>query len=483
MSLNLDTVFCETARQQPRQAAIVGPRAAENLSYRELDQAIARAARELRRAGLRSGDCVGLHCASGGDYIVYNYAIWRNGGSVTPIPSELRGPEKLEIARRISLDFVLSQARGLSDVAPMFAASPAQVGEAGWAGRAQKFCDRPEPLAGMNAAFIRFTSGTTAASKGVVLSHETICDRIHAANRAIGAGPEDRIVWVLSMSYHFAVSIVSYLSFGATIVLPANNFAPAILDAARQHGATMIYASPTHYEWLGDCAHDARIPSLRLAISTTASLDRETAASFQNRFGLPLTQALGIIEVGLPFINLEFAAGKPESVGRALRAYELRLRDVGLGPHRREILLRGKGTLDAYYDPFRCRDEILSDGWFATGDIGELDDDGCLFLRGRAKELISVMGMKFFPQEVEAVLLAHPSVAQASVFGQHDERTGQVAWARVVTRETASGSLERQLLAHCRGRVAEYKVPRRIEFVRAIPTTASGKIVRRAVSP
>jgi long-chain acyl-CoA synthetase len=482
MSLNLDTVFQQTARHQPGHAAIVGPRAADHCSYRELDLAITRTSNELRRAGLRQGDCVGLHCASGRDYIIYNYAIWRNGGSVTPIPIELRAPEKQEIARRISLDFVLSQARGLSDVAPILVASPTQVGGAGWAGRAQKFCDRPEPLAGMNAAFIRFTSGTTAASKGVVLSHETIYDRIHAANSAIGAGPDDRIVWVLSMSYHFAVSVVSYLSFGATIVLPANNFAPAILEAARQRCATMIYASPTHYQWLGDSGHSARIASLRLAISTTAPLDRATAASFQNRFGLPLTQALGIIEVGLPFINLGFAAAKPESVGRVLSAYGLQLIDVGLGSNRREILLRGKGMLDAYYDPFRCRDELLSDGWFATGDVGELDRDGCLFLRGRAKELISVMGMKFFPQEIEAVLLAHPSVAQASVFGHDDERTGQVPWARVVTRDMASGSLERQLLAHCRGRVAEYKVPRRIEFVRAIPTTASGKIVRRAVS-
>jgi long-chain acyl-CoA synthetase len=481
MSLNLDTVFQETARRQPRHAALVGPRNADRLTYDELNQAIALAAEQLRRAGLRMGDCVGLHCASGRDYIVYNYAIWRNGGSVAPIPSELRAAEKQEIAQRISLDFVLSQTRGLSDVAPLFAASPAQLGDNGWAGRAQKLRDPPAMLAGMNPAFIRFTSGTTAACKGVVLSHETIYDRIDAANDAIGAGPEDRIVWVLSMSYHFAVSIVSYLSYGATIVLPANAFAAAILAAAREQCATMIYASPTHYQWLADCDAAAAIPSMRLAISTTAPLDVATAASFQNRFGLPLTQALGIIEVGLPFINIEFAAAKPESVGRALPAYELRLKDVGLGPNRREIMLRGKGMLDAYYDPYRCREEILSDGWFATGDIGELDFDACLFLRGRAKELISVMGMKFFPQEVEAVLLAHPSVEQVSVFAQDDERFGQVPCARVVTSDTECGGLERQLLAHCRQRVAEYKVPRRIEFVRAMPTTASGKIVRRAV--
>jgi long-chain acyl-CoA synthetase len=482
MSLNLDAVFQETARQQPRHAALVGSRAADRLSYRELDQAIARAAKALRRAGLRSGDCVGLHFPSGRDYIIYNYAIWRNGGCVVPIPIELRPAEKHEIARKISLDLLLSQSRNLSDVAPLFAASPVQLGADGWAGQALKLRDAPGPLARMNPAFIRFTSGTTADSKGVVLSHETICDRIQAANQAIDVRPHDRIVWVLSMAYHFAVSIVGYLSFGATILLPANAFSPAILSAAREHRATIIYASPTHYQWLADCDNAGQIASMRLAISTTAPLDLATAVNFQNRFELPLTQALGIIEVGLPFINIEFAATKPESVGRVLPAYGLKLREVGLGPTRREILLRGPGMLDAYYDPFQFREQILADGWFATGDIGEVDSEACLFLRGRAKELISVMGLKFFPQEVEAVLLAHPSVQQASVFGQIDERFGQVPWARVVTSDTAGGGLERQLLAHCRQRVAEYKVPRRIEFVRAIPTTASGKIVRRAVS-
>jgi long-chain acyl-CoA synthetase len=456
MSFNLDSVFQETARQQPRHAAIAGPRAADNLSYHELDQEISRAARELRRAGLQSGSCVGLHCASGGEYVVYNYAIWRNGACVVPLPIELKPNEKQEIAKRICLDFIVSQSRSLSDVAPLFAASPAQIGDNGWAGRAQRLCEPPGQLFHMNPAFIRFTSGTTASSKGVVLSHESIYDRIEAANQAIGAGPQDRIVWVLSMSYHFAVSIVSYLSFGATIVLPANVFAPAILAVARQHYATMIYASPTHYQWLADCDDAGSVASLRLAISTTAPLEPPTAASFKNRFGLPLTQALGIIEVGLPFINMRFAAAKSDSVGPVLPAYELYLNEVGLGPDRREILLRGKGMLDAYYDPFRRRDEILDDGWFATGDIGELDGDGCLYLRGRAKELISVMGMKFFPQEVEAVLLTHPSVEQANVFGQSDERFGQVPCARVVTSDTAVGRLERQLMAHCRQHVAEY---------------------------
>jgi hypothetical protein len=147
-----------------------------------------------------------------------------------------------------------------------------------------------------------------------------------------------------------------------------------------------------------------------------------------------------------------------------------------------EVLLSGPGFLDAYYHPWRPREEILTDGWFATGDIGELDADGCLFLRGRSKEVISVLGMKFFPQEVEAVLAAHPRVFAACVFAHPDERLGEVPVAHVVPRGAPGPELARELLAHCRAALAGYKVPERIEFVTELRRTASGKLLRRASS-
>src|SRR5262249_47186897 len=151
-------------------------------------------------------------------------------------------------------------------------------------------------------------------------------------------------------------------------------------------------------------------------------------------------------EVGLPFINLDFAADRPSAVGRVLPAYELRLEDVRLGPDRREVLLRGKGFLDAYYRPWRTRAEIMPDGWFHTGDLGGLDVDGCLFLLGRSKDEISVLGMKVFPQEIEAVLASHPGVESACVFPQRDSRLGEVPCARVVVRRSAPAPSESELL-------------------------------------
>ena len=339
----------------------------------------------------------------------------------------------------------------------------------------------PVGFEALNAAFVRFTSGTTAAAKGVVLSHETIRDRVNAANDVLHIGPQDRVVWLLSMAYHFAVTIVGYLSNGAAIILPSNNFAEAIFSAAGIHCGTFMYGSPAHYNWLATAANTTALPDLRLAVSTTAPLSRETADHFYTRFGVPLTQALGIIEIGLPFINTDFAAKRPDAVGRLLPAYEWRLTDTGLDGTKL-LAIRGPGMFDAYYDPWRPRADVLSDGWFTTGDVAEVLDDGCVVLRGRVTDVINVLGMKFFPQEVEAVLGAHPAVEAACVSARPDTRMGEAVHAAVVLKPGSETPAPGVLLEWCRVRLASAKVPQRIEFVMTLPRTASGKLLHRSAS-
>jgi long-chain acyl-CoA synthetase len=407
--------------------------------------------------------------------------VWRCGGCVVPIPVELAAPEKQEICREISLDLVISEGRAAAFTEPFRGGKVAELSPGILAVPLAGPREHPAGFGAINSAFIRFTSGTTATSKGVVLAHETIHDRIQAANEVLRIGPDDRVLWLLSMSYHFAVSIVSYLSFGAAVVLPANHFAPAVVEATGHHGATVMYGSPAHYAWLAGLGQEAALPTLRLALSTTASLDPLTAERFRRHFGLPVAQALGIIEVGLPFINTDFAADRPGAVGRVLPAYSLRLEDVGLGPDLQEVLLGGKGFLDAYYRPWRTRADIMPDGWFRTGDVGEQDADGCLFLRGRTKDVISVLGMKFFPQEVEAILASYPGVEGACVFARPDPRLGEVPCARVVFRDPSKVPAVGELLDWCRKRLAAFKVPEDIEFVDALPCTVSGKVLRRDI--
>ena len=480
--MNLFDLFSKRAGRQPGHPLIVT--ATEEISYGEFLAQVEAMATKLEALGIGPGKSIGLHYPNSAAYIRLTYAIWRRGACVVPIPVELSAPEKLQIVNSIHIDALLAKPGSLAGLEGMISGELLSVSDDAVLAGAKRCRKHPAGFAGINAAFVRFSSGTTGAAKGVVLSHETISERIEAANGILGLGPEDRVVWLLSMAYHFAVTIVAYLTYGVTIVLCPNVFGITIIRTAVNHGATVIYAAPTHYALMAHERGEQRLPNIRMAIVTTAALNPETASAFYRRFGIPLSETYGIIEVGLPCINVSHQLAKQGSVGKVSPSYEIRLGpatgSAGLG----EILLRGKGFVDAYYEPWRPRAEILADnqGWFDTGDIGELDADGYLYIRGRSKEVISVGGMKVFAQEVEAVLHAHPAIKEACVFRYPDRRLGDVPHARVILnpafRESSQRDLERELREFCADQLASHKIPESFLFVDSLTRTASGKLIR-----
>ena len=478
--MNLIDLFLQTAARQPDNPAILGPADADCWTYTELAEHVKTMAKQLRGASIGSGHTVGLHYPSGRDYIVLTYALWRCGAAVVPIAVELTPEEKEAVCHGICLDAMISPARTAGLFLPWQSAAPHSLADEVLVIPMQPRRELPSGFLELNPAFLRFSSGTTGTSKGVILSHETINERIHAANTVLQIGPDDRVMWLLSMSYHFAVSIVAYLSFGATIVLCKNHFGSTIVRTTARHRGTLIYGSPIHYDLMAHDRSDSRLPDVRLAVSTAMYLRGEIAEAFHRRFGLPLSEAYGIIEIGLPCINHDRPLEKRGSVGRVLPDYEILLEDQGLGDELRAIKLRGKGFLDAYYDPWQPRTAIMPDGWFATGDLGYLDNEGYLFIQGRSKEVINIGGMKFFPQEVETVLESHPAIKEACVFPHKDDRMGEIPYAQVV-KEASSGEPpeEEALRNYCAGYLAPFKLPEKIEFVEELARTASGKLIRQ----
>ena len=209
MKLNLAECFFDKAEQQPERPLIMGPGEEDEISYGELSQEVRSLASRLQDAGVERGDNIGLHYRSGREYIVFVYALWACGACVTPLPLELTAPETRQIFQHIAMDGVIAGAKFLAQIgAPIQPASSALARQAAFAKVDAPIAAPPE-LAAVNAAFIRFTSGTTGDAKGVVLSHESILERIQAANRVLEIGKHDRILWLLSMDYHFAVSIVA----------------------------------------------------------------------------------------------------------------------------------------------------------------------------------------------------------------------------------------------------------------------------------
>ena len=285
----------------------------------------------------------------------------------------------------------------------------------------------------MGAAFIRFSSGTTGESKGVVLSHDSIVQRTDAANAGLQISARDTILWVLAMSHHFVVSILLFLRRGATIVVANKMFPFSMLDAATRHPITLIYGSPVHYYLLAVSESVPReaLANVRLAVSTAMKMPTDISTAFAKKFGRASAEAYGIIEIGLPFINTDPSPTSQNTVGRVLPAYQIRIDNPdpsGIG----DVLIKGEGMFDAYFSPWRTPPSCLKDGWFHTGDLGRIDPAGQLALLGRSKTVIVCAGMKVFPEEVEEVINAYPGVKESLVSGRDHPQVGQVPVAQVV---------------------------------------------------
>ncbi len=461
--MNLIELLEDSARKWPEKAAFVEDD--KSVSYAELHERVTQWAELLKAKGVSAGSRVGLCFPNGVQYVALTYALWRLEAVVVPLPTECPLEELAEMAEAMSLAAVVSQKQ--------FGQGEMMAPDC-WLERLA-----PKTVAenhGLNLAFVRFTSGTTNQRKGVALSHETIRDRVVAANRALHIGPEDTVMWCLPMAHHFLVTIVLYLANGATIVLARHVVAAPFLAATNRWKGTVLYAAPFHFSLLARDASAARLDSVRLAVSTTCALPRELPEAFKKRYGLPLVQGLGIIELGLVCMNLDDPMGRWDSVGRPLPDYQVRITNPdadGFG----EVELKGPGFLDGYAAPWIGREHVLRDGWFTTGDLGRVDAEGYLFLAGRKTAVINLAGRKVFPEEIEAVLNRHESVRESRVYGRLHPHLGEVVEAEIVLKEPGA-SLD-PLKMYCREHLASYKIPARMTVVESLPKTAvTGKLKR-----
>jgi len=470
----VDVIRRETGAMRDKTAVVEGGR---QLTYGELLSAAERFGEVLRTAGIRPADRVAFVCGDSADYIIGSLAILRLSAVMVPVSPSLMLDETEQVFERMDVNWIVSDARARRGGEERLAGLAAGLTDFRLARRAAG--PPPDGYGATNPAFIRFSSGTTGASKGILLSHESIVARTDAADAALRVTSADVIPWVLSMSFHYVVTILLFLRRGAAIVLCGEPpFPEAFARAVRDRRGTLLYASPFHYHVLAHAPFvaPADLAGVRLAVSTAMSLPAETAAAFARKFGAELAEAYGIIEVGLPFANAPARRDKRGSVGRALPAYACRIADPGpdgVG----EILVRGPGLFDAYVSPWRPREAALSDGWFRTGDLGRRDADGFLFIVGREKNVINFAGMKIFPAEVEAAIGRHPAVAECMVYGVAHPQYGQVPRARVVLKDGASFD-EAELRRCCYRHLAAHKVPKVIERTAALERTASGKIRR-----
>lgn len=474
------------AKNWPDDVAIV--RGSDRLSYFQLKRAAEHLAFHFSLAGIKAGTKVGLLCPNGPEYVIGSFALFLIDAVVVPVFPGLKQPEIAALAAELRLnsvcyspEFEISLPRDLQSDA--FAVDIEEIDVTLRIGKSSKeslvndveASRLPHP-----APLIRFTSGTTSVSKGVIIPQAAMLEYTRRFIQAYAIRRGDCILDLLSMA-HIFYQITAAMTCGAKLVVEDASKAAAVGEVILRERVTHIEAAPTFYamglttaEWRRE---DFR--RLRYITSCGAPLADTVAARFRRRFGREIVQRYGLTETGPVLINTNEDPRKRGSLGTAAPGCEIRLspngeqESGGIG----EIEVRCAGLFTGYFSPWTPQAEILNDGWFCTGDIARKDADGYYWITGRTKTMINVGAVKVFPSELEEILLSHEAIKEAHVFPVDDARFGEVPHARVILRAGSTGT-EQELLRYANRNLSVFKALRRIEIVDHISKTQTGKIKR-----
>jgi malonyl-CoA/methylmalonyl-CoA synthetase len=332
-----------------------------------------------------------------------------------------------------------------------------------------------DAVGGDAPALVCYTSGTTGAPKGAVLSHHNLLANSRALAAAWEWEPADRLVHALPLfhGHGLCVALYSGLMVGScTVVLPA--FDPgAVLDAVAEERASLFFGVPTMYHRIAATGRAGELRRLRLAVSGSAPLSPQLHRVF-GEAGVDILERYGMTETLLTVSNPLRGERRSGTVGFPLPGIE-----AMVDPGSSELRVRGPQVFSGYLDRPQATADCFVDGWFRTGDLVEVDD-GYLRVLGRAGDVVISGGFNVYPAEVEDVLLRHPGVAEVAVTGTPSEEWGEVVTAWVVP---SGGSLDADELLHfAAGQLAPYKRPRLVRVVAALPRNAMGKVLRSALS-
>ena len=476
--------------------AIVLPERNIRITYAALRAQVEAVAEQFAAAGVNRGDRVGIALPNGLPMIVSLLAAARAGTAAPLNPlykeDEFRFFLEDTEARVLVLPREGNEAarRAAADRVPVLTIDldgSGTVSVTAVGGRRAV----PPPAAD-DAALVLHTSGSTGRPKRVPLTHRNLATSAGNVARCYTLGPDDVSMCVMPL-FHvhgLVASTLAALATAGTVVLP-DRFNPlSFWRMARDHGMTWYSAVPTLHQLLLARAADptSRRPAgaerLRFIRSCSASLPPRLMRALEEAFGAPVVEAYGMTEAAHQMTSnpLPPAVRKPGSVGCGTDVHVSIMsadgRHLARG-ERGEVVIQGANVINGYENNPEANATSFVGGWFRTGDRGYLDADGYLWLVARIKELINRGGEKISPREIDEVLLAHPSVAEAVSFGVPHATWGEEVEAAVVVREPVQ---EADLIAYCRERLADYKRPKQIHITEAIPRTATGKIQRGLVA-
>jgi acyl-CoA synthetase (AMP-forming)/AMP-acid ligase II len=495
------------ARLWPDEDAVV--ESGQRVSWAALADRMTRAARAYVASGVRPGDRVALWAPNSLDWIVAALGVYAAGAVLVPVNTRFKGTEAAHVLRTAGARLLVTVTDFLgADYIGMLGSDPDLLGALDvvvlsgppgdatpWTrflerGRETDGSDSPEERLGPDdVSDIIFTSGTTGRPKGAVLTHGASTRSYVAWSENVGLRHGDRYLVVYPF-FHCAglkSAVLACILTGATIV-PCPVFDVAtVMDLVVRERISMLPGPPTLYQsLLNEDLSGYDTSSLRLAVTGAASVPVDLVRRMREDLGFAsvvtaygLTETTGTVSTCRHDDPIEVIAN---TSGRPLPGMEVRVvdragTDVPAG-EAGEVWVRGYAVMRGYFNaPEATAEAFTPDGWLRTGDVGVLDARGNLRITDRITDMFIVGGFNAYPAEIENLMSRHPDVAQVTVVGVPDERLGEVGFAYVIPRQ-GSAPTEAELIAWCRKEMANFKVPRHIGFVPALPLNPSGKVLK-----
>jgi long-chain acyl-CoA synthetase len=493
MGLNLASIVSDTAARAPGAVAVrLGPL---ELTYADLDDRSARLAALLREKGLQQGDRVGVMLPNVLEFPISYYGVLRAGGIVVPMNVLLKRREIAFYLEDSGAELLLAwhgfaeEARGGAEDAgaELIEVEPEAFAE---------LLDDRGPDAGIadtdeeDTAVILYTSGTTGKPKGAELTHFNLARNAQiSAETTSNIKQGDVVLGALPLFHSFGqtVSMNASLRVGATLTLLPKFDPSEALAILQRDSVTHFYGVPTMYGALlhhpdrenYDCS------TLRICITGGASMPVEVLRGFEDAFECEVLEGYGLSETSpVASTNHPGRPRKPGSIGTPLREVEMKVVDENDEEVARgevgEIVIRGHNVMKGYWRRPDATEEAMRSGWFHSGDMARVDEDGYFFIVDRKKDLIIRGGYNVYPREVEEILYEHPKIREAAVIGVPHDKWGEEIGAAVVLHEGEELAPE-EVSGYVKERIAAYKYPRLVWFIDDLPKGPTGKILKREI--
>ncbi len=486
--MNLAAAFSAIVKTRPEKPAVFWGES--QITYAGLlEQTFAVAAQLAENFGIKPGDRVGLWLKNRPEFIPALFGVFQAGAVLVPINNFLKPAEVGYILNDAGIDVLITDEElgvhfpALSSARPALRMLAVEKLSSEIANRKSPIANRMES----DLAVIIYTSGTTGRPKGAMLSHGNLLHNVNSCRLVLDTVDSDRYAVLLPLfhSYMLTVGLLLPLLNGASIVLIKSLHHPQhILREIYQHAATTLPAIPQFYRTLAHANLPAKLP-FRLCVSGAAPLPVQVLKEFEEKHQIPLIEGYGLSEAS-PVVTKNPFRGvrKPGSIGLPIPNVEVSIQDdtgrqLATG-ETGEVCVRGGNVMLGYWNNPEETAKAMRGDWLLTGDIGYRDADGYYYITDRKKDMLLVNGINVYPREIEEVLYQFAGVKEAAVIGVPDPRKGEHPVAFVAPAEGVTLD-EKAMLQFVRQNLADYKVPKHVVFMPALPRNPTGKILKTAL--